>query len=246
MALKEEFKRTGDWLFRWRSYLPLLLIAGFGVAFIGFKYPHGSHKLDLLWELACLSISLFGLGIRIFTLGYVPGGTSGRNTRRQVAGHLNTTGIYAIVRHPLYLGNFFIFLGLSLFVRVWWFSLLIILAFWIYYERIMFAEEDFLQQKFGAAFTEWASRTPAFLPRFKNWQPPELPFCWKTVIGKEYATLFAIIGTFTLLDIVSEVYQSGAIVFDLMWGLLFSGSLIMYVAIRILKKYTTFLKVCGR
>jgi hypothetical protein len=25
MALKEEFERVGNWLFRWRSYLPLLL-----------------------------------------------------------------------------------------------------------------------------------------------------------------------------------------------------------------------------
>ena len=32
--------------------------------------------------------------------------TSGRNTHDQVADSLNTSGIYSIVRHPLYVGNF--------------------------------------------------------------------------------------------------------------------------------------------
>jgi protein-S-isoprenylcysteine O-methyltransferase Ste14 len=246
MALREEFKKTGDWLFRWRSYLPLLLIAIFLVALRDFQYPYGSHRLDQLWEIFCLLISLFGLGIRVFTGGYVPGGTSGRSTKKQIASILNTRGLYSMVRHPLYLGNFFIFLGLSLFVRVWWFSLLIILIFWIYYERIMFAEEEFLVQKFGASFSEWARKTPAFLPRFKNWRKPDLPFSFKTAVGKEYSTFFAIILTFTALDIISELFASGKLILDLMWVILFSISLIMYLVIRIMKKYTTLLNVAGR
>ncbi|MGB8874133.1 MAG: hypothetical protein WCC75_12145, partial [Desulfobaccales bacterium] len=45
--------------------------------------------------------------------GLPPRGTSGRNTQGQVAETLNTTGIYSLVRNPLYLGNFLIWLGLS-------------------------------------------------------------------------------------------------------------------------------------
>lgn len=89
------------------------------------------------------------IGIRIFTIGHTSKRTSGRNTKRQIADTLNTTGIYSVVRHPLYLGNFFMFLGVMLFAHLWWLLLIYILVFWLYYERIMFAEEAFLRKNFG-------------------------------------------------------------------------------------------------
>jgi protein-S-isoprenylcysteine O-methyltransferase Ste14 len=101
MALREEMEASGRWLFRWRSYLPLCMVVLFLVALRSFHYPYESHLLDEIWEMVCLGISLFGLGVRILTLGSVPSGTSGRNTRNQLANVLNTTGMYSIVRHPL-------------------------------------------------------------------------------------------------------------------------------------------------
>ncbi len=56
-------------------------------------------------------ISFFGLALRVIVVGHAPYGTSGRNTREQVADTLNTTGMYSIVRHPLYLANYLIILG---------------------------------------------------------------------------------------------------------------------------------------
>ena len=46
------------------------------------------------------------------------------------------------------------------------------LVFWLYYERIMLAEEEFLRARYGKAFDDWAARTPAFLPNFRHWVPP--------------------------------------------------------------------------
>ena len=60
-------------------------------------------------------ISFLGEAIRIFTVAYTPAGTSGRNTKQQLADTLNTTGIYSLLRHPLYLGNFFMFLDTFIF-----------------------------------------------------------------------------------------------------------------------------------
>lgn len=182
----------------------------------------------------------------MLTLGYVPSGTSGRNTRGQVASVLNTAGMYSIVRHPLYLGNFFIWLGISLFARLWWFSLIIILIFWIYYERIMFAEEEFLQQEFGEYFLEWASKTPAFFPKYKNWVKPELPFSFKNAVKREYSAFFAIITTFTILELIAEIFLNGRLVLEPMWIIIFSISFIIYLTLRIMKKYTTLLEVEGR
>jgi protein-S-isoprenylcysteine O-methyltransferase Ste14 len=246
MALKEEFEKTGSWLFRWRSYLPLLLT---GIMLLGmrhFEYPGHCHTRDQVWEITCLVISFFGLGIRIFTVGHTPKGTSGRNTHSQKAEVLNTTGLYSIVRHPLYLGNFFIWLGISMFVHMWWISLIFILVFWLYYERIMFAEEEFLRKRFGEEYEKWSSKTPTFLPRFKNWRSPDLSFSLKSVLKREYTGLLAIVASFTFLEIAGDVFTEGKLELDLMWIIIFSAGLIIYLTLRTLKKKTKTLLVEGR
>ncbi len=246
MALREEMEASGRWLFRWRSYLPLILAGLFLVALKSFHYPYESHLLDELWEMFCLGVALLGLGVRMLTLGSVPSGTSGRNTKSQVASVLNTTGMYSIVRHPLYLGNFLIWVGVSLFIRSWWFTLLVILLFWVYYERIMAAEEQFLREKFGEEFERWAGRTPAFFPDFKKWRRPEMSFSWKTVLRKEYSSFFAIIATFTFLEVMGEVFLTGGFGIDKLWVVIFSFGLVVYLVLRTMKKRTTLLNVAGR
>ena len=76
---------------------------------------------------------------------------------------------------------------------VWWLPVIYVLAFWLYYERIMFAEESFLRQKFGETYQQWAATTPAFLPRFSQWRKPSLPFSWLNVLRREYSGLMIVI-----------------------------------------------------
>ncbi len=120
MPLREEMERSGNWLFRWRSYLPLLLLLPMTLAI------ERSHALGVrdarpdFWPLVCMGVSFFGLAIRVAAVGYAPAGTSGRNTKAgQVARSLNTTGMYSLVRHPLYLGNFVIWIGVSMYAMLW-------------------------------------------------------------------------------------------------------------------------------
>lgn len=246
MPLKEEFEKVGNWLFRWRSYLPLLLVGIILAGMRNFEYPENSHLLDRVWEIVCLAISLFGLAIRSITIGHTPEGTSERNTHCQEAKCLNTTGMYSIVRHPLYLGNFFCWLGVSMFPRVWAVSVIVILAFWIYYERIMFAEEEFLRGRFGKEYEKWANQTPAFLPRLRNWIPNILPFSLRNVLKREYSGLFAVIVSFTFLEIIGDIFVEGEIDFDPMWVTFFVIGTVTYLGLRTLKKKTGFLKVAGR
>ncbi len=246
MALKDEFEKTGNWLFRRRSYLPLILIFFFLLSLPHFKYFSDNHKLDLLWEVLCLAVSFFGLTIRIFTIAHTPRGTSGRVTKKQKAEVLNITGIYSIVRHPLYLGNFFIWLGISMFFHLWWLSIIFILIFWLYYERIMFAEECFLRKKFGIKFEKWADKTPAFLPRFKNWKKPALCFSIRKVLKKEYSGFFGIIACFTFLEVIGDYFITKKLEFDLFWIIIFSVGLLIYLILRTLKKKTNLLSEEGR
>jgi protein-S-isoprenylcysteine O-methyltransferase Ste14 len=148
MALVHEFEKSGNWLFKRRSWLPVFIIVG-GVAMM-YLGNRQAILFDMRDEIIFLGVSVFGLLIRALTVGFTPKNTSGRNTvNGQVADELNVTGIYSLLRHPLYLGNFFMWLGPVLFLRSVEAALLFLLIYWLYYERIMFAEEQFLRSKFG-------------------------------------------------------------------------------------------------
>ena len=139
MALVHEFENSGNWLFKRRSWLPVFMIAaGIVMMYLGNRQ---AILFDMRDELIFLGVSLFGQVIRILTVGFTPKNTSGRNTTDgQVADELNVTGIYSLVRHPLYLGNFFMWFGPVLFLRSTGVIIVFILIYWLYYERIMFAE----------------------------------------------------------------------------------------------------------
>lgn len=246
MRLKDSLARSGDWLFRWRSFLPLLLV---GVFFLGLEDIAGrpvGEGPGGRWQWFCLAVSFLGLGLRVLTIGYVPRGTSGRNTRYQDASVLNTTGMYSVVRNPLYLGNFVIWLGLALMLQLPWLTGMIILIFWLYYERIIFAEEKFLEEKFGEQFAAWAEKTPVFFPRWRSWVKPEMPFSLKTVLRREYSGFFAIIASFTFLELLRVRALSGRWELEGAWLLLFAAGLVIYLSLRYLKKRTTWLHVEGR
>jgi protein-S-isoprenylcysteine O-methyltransferase Ste14 len=246
MPMIEEFEVAGKWLFRWRSYLPLVLIVAVIASIDHFSYPYQSHFLDELWEVGCLLIGLFGLTIRALTAGFVPRNTSGRNTVHQVADTLNTTGMYSIVRNPLYLGNFFMWLAISLFLRVWWVPLIYILSFALFYERIIFTEEMFLRRKFGDEYLAWASRTPAFFPRFSQWCKPELKFSFRVVLRREYQSFYAMIAAFFLLEQGLDLYLGNGLHIDPMWIYIMAFSTCFYGAMRILHRKTPLLRVEGR
>jgi protein-S-isoprenylcysteine O-methyltransferase Ste14 len=246
MSMIKELETTGKWLFRWRSYLPLILIVIIVTSVNHFSYPFQSHLLDQLWEVVCLLFGLFGLAIRALTSGFVPRNTSGRNTAHQVADTLNTTGMYSVVRNPLYLGNFFMGLAIALFLRVWWVPLIYILIFALYYERIIFAEEMFLSRKFGEEFLTWASKTPAFFPRISQWRKPELPFSFRIVLRSEYQSFYGLIIALFAFEQGLELYLGHGFHIDIMWEWIITVSTCLYIVVRILHLKTKLLRVEGR
>jgi protein-S-isoprenylcysteine O-methyltransferase Ste14 len=80
---------------------------------------------------------------------------------------LATTGPYAQVRHPQYVGFILIMLGFLL----QWPTLLTLAMFpilvWMYV-RLARREEREVRAEFGEAYASYAATTPAFVPRFRR------------------------------------------------------------------------------
>ena len=241
MALIEEYEITGNKLFKNRSYIPLVLYV-IATITIYFNRTEFADSSNLLFSFACLAISLFGLLVRTITIGYAQKGTSGRNVDGQVADSLNTKGIYSILRHPLYFGNFFMWLGVVIYVANFWLIIAVILLFWIYYERIMFAEEAYLRKKFGTEFHDWASVTPAFKPAIRTWEKPGMQFNFKDVIKREYYGLTALAISFSYINFIKNYFYKGVSRLDHFWIYVLVLAIIMFIVLRFLKKKTNILK----
>jgi protein-S-isoprenylcysteine O-methyltransferase Ste14 len=231
-----DLQRQGTWLFKYRSYLPFVMVAFFLLQMRTYKYFYCSPTIDRLLELACLTIAAAGLAVRVYAVGHAPKGTSGRTTSSPKASELNTTGLYSIVRHPLYLGNMLIWLGITLFFHSAIFTLGCLAIFVLYYERIMLSEEAYLQATFGAEYERWAERTPMLVPRFRNWVRPNLPFSWKTALKREYTGLFVITTALFVLEVLGDRIYLGSWRLDPDWTIIFSLGLAAYIVLRTLKK----------
>ena len=246
MALLEELNAQGNRLFKHRSKLPIPF-AIIGMALYIYSIYNGNvAEHSVVFEASCLGVGLLGQLIRAITLGYTPRGTSGRNTKGQVADSLNTKGMYSIMRNPLYLGNFFMWFAIILFINISWFSIFYIMCFWMYYERIIFAEEHFLRSKYGEPYVNWTLKTPIFLPRLSGWENPDLFFSFKNVLKREYSGFFALFFTFALFDLIENFVRNSTWELDMFWmyALLISG--LITLILRTLKKKTKTLNVSGR
>lgn len=249
MMLADSLANSGNWLFRHRSNLPLLLFIPV-IAELWTNPASALRALSPWWSAACLAVSTLGLVIRVVAVGHAPAGTSGRNTHGQVAEVLNTTGLYSVVRHPLYVGNTLMWIGPALLPRSWMVATLVLALIVLFYERIIAAEEAFLRMRFGAEFEQWAAVTPAVIPalspRGRRWRGSALPFSWRTVARREYSGLFGMIASFSVLLLIAARVAYGRATLAPGWTLILVGGALVYVVLLTLKRRTRLLSVSGR
>jgi len=253
MRLVDRLERDGGILFRWRSVLPLVLLPAWLVAIAdgAIRQESLGEGISDLWTVVTLVFSLAGLAVRCATIGSVPARTSGRNTRGQQAEVLNTTGMYSVVRHPLYLGNCLMILGVALATKTLWFPVVAGLAFWLYIERVILAEEAFLAERFGKRFLQWAAHTPAFLPRPRGWRAPALSFSLRTVLQREHHGFLAVAAAFTAFEAFVDLFVEGDALADWLdkdwpWPALLAAAVVLYATVQTLRKRTHLLQVPGR
>lgn len=139
-------ERLGAWLFVNRGWLPVPLLIGMALTPLRFPFLG-------------LAVLALGEAIRFWAVGHIglPSRTRGDGAHRVV-----DTGPYAAVRNPLYVGNIVLFTGLG--VMAWPWALLAAPLLALHYHFIVRWEEANLRQKLGAAYVEYCSRVPRWLP----------------------------------------------------------------------------------
>ena len=188
-------------LFKYRGILPpLFLIAALGLQINFAVFARGAGGWVDLPNIALISFGLFGMGIRIFAIGYAGKNTSGRNIIGHVADSLNTTGIYSICRNPLYLGNFFLWLACVMALDSVPIIALFLIAFWWFYSRIIQSEEAFLMQKFGTEYSDYHARTWRILPNILTYRRGQTRFDMMRVFHQESGGLLAFFTAFIISD----------------------------------------------
>jgi protein-S-isoprenylcysteine O-methyltransferase Ste14 len=242
MKLLDRFVQDGDRLFRWRSYLPLAFVPVFIAGVMATPAPFSTRPAERLWEAASVAVALLGLALRAWAVGSAPAGTSERSTVNPRASELRTSGPYSVVRHPLYVANGLMALGLSMFPAVWYLPLILLTVFLLYYERIAVREEAFLSERFGAEFESWASRVPACVPSFAGYARSTEAFSWKKVLRHEFHGLLVIAAGAFVFDAVQASWRARAWRADPLWIWFAAASAACFIVFTVLKKGTHFLE----
>jgi hypothetical protein len=158
-----------------------------------------------------------------------------------VADVLNTTGSYSVVRHPLYVGNYLMWLGPAILTGNLWFMAVFTLIYWLYYERIMFAEEQYLREKFGDVYITWSGKVPAFIPDLRSFTVSDRAFSWKKIVLKEKNGLAAMFLVFMVFDMAGELIRNQS---GYNWVIIVGAAVttLFYLILTLIKRRTSWLK----
>ena len=107
---------------------------------------------------------------------------------------LVTTGPYAYVRNPMYLGTFLVGCGFILIVWPWWALSIFVILFYLRFNRQIVIEEKHLNTLFGKSFADYCQRVPRLFPAPSMWTTIHMrkTFIWQEIWStKERRTIFA-------------------------------------------------------
>jgi protein-S-isoprenylcysteine O-methyltransferase Ste14 len=186
--------RLGGWLFERRTWLPLPLAVALLVL-------PADTKRGLAPFFGAAIIAL-GEGIRLWGVHHI--GAISR-TRSDRLGPLISSGPFALVRNPLYLGNVALWVGFALAARILWMAPVIVLVLGFEYHAIVRWEETLLVSRRGDEYRAYAARVPRWLPNpfGASASSPAVTstaaFSWRDTFFSERGTFVAIAAGYLLL-----------------------------------------------
>ena len=146
-------KKVGEFLFSIRSYTPIPLLL---VVLI-------LSQTSRLSFLIGFPLVILGEALRLWGVSYAGEYTRARDVNIP---QLVTEGPFAYLRHPLYVGNFFLVMGFCLIGWAWmpWMLLVAFVLFWVQYSFIILLEEAHLTETFGEEYIQYKAAVPMLLP----------------------------------------------------------------------------------
>ena len=148
--------------------LRFLIPALFSTVGVGFLLPFLAGRG---WGLIQFSEKIRYLGVLIFLSGYLIRVLATRKLRKQFSfvltiqenRQLITSGIYSVIRHPVYLGNMLGVLGMFL-VFSTWYSLIFVIFYMLLLGRQISQDEKHLMQNFGSVYEEYSTKSFRLIP----------------------------------------------------------------------------------
>jgi protein-S-isoprenylcysteine O-methyltransferase Ste14 len=186
-------------LFKYRSYTPIPFL----IVMVVFARP---TSMSLI---AGVVLLLLGEAIRFW--GVSIAGSETRYTGAFGGSSLVTTGPFAYVRNPLYVGNILMYMGVGI-MSMALFPWLVVAAlcwFCIQYYLIVTREEEHLAKSFGAEYDEYRKHVRRFLPSFSSYRnatPSQKAVDFKRGVQSEQRTFQAIV-LVTLMILVIYLLQ---------------------------------------
>ncbi len=182
----------GAVLFRNRGWLPVPFVA------VPLLAPSqlGPGQHVTAWVVGALLV-VFGEMFRL--AGVSAAGTVTRRRSRTVQ-RLVTYGIFSWMRNPLYIGNFFAWLGVVVASGVLWFLPVAAVLFAVEYTLIVRYEEGVLESIFGGEYLAYKARTPRWLPHPPR-APEHGPHAWGEALRSEVSTLLQYVGLAAALGV---------------------------------------------
>lgn len=114
------------------------------------------------------SAALYFLGVVFATLGIAVRMWASGHVKKEKA--LATSGPYAYVRHPQYVGNHLITLGFCLACGLWWSFFVWIALGFFYYPQTIAHEDKRLAELFPGVWESWSKETRALIPRLRPYR----------------------------------------------------------------------------
>ena len=156
------------------------------------------RKADFVQIISCLSLVLIGQLWRCWAAGCI-GLYRGENVKAQ---KLAATGAYALMRNPLYFGNFIIGLGWSIIAGIKGVIIFAVSFIALYVIVIIPHEENFLREKFGSDYEEYCRKVKRFWPVSLKFEDLRGNFDKSIIKKSEIHTIIStLIGTLIILSV---------------------------------------------
>ena len=176
--------------FAQRTRVPFGTVLGFIFLWLLLRNP---PSIRSLWIGGAIALS--GALLRLWAAGHIEKGRV-----------LTQGGPYAFTRNPLYLGSFFMALGIILAGRGYWLLLPFALFFASFYYPVMRREEQELFNGYGERFSDYSKKVPLFFPSYHRAGSSNSTFSWSRVIrNREHRTIAGLILAEAMLVFFSRI-----------------------------------------